>query len=327
MDTTTHSPSESTAERVWDGVIVGGGAAGLSAGIVLARAQFATLVVDGGAPRNGLAQHIHGYLTRDGMAPKEFIATGQDEFTRYGGTLMRAAVAGVRRTVDGTFELRLEDARSLRTRSLLVATGLTDELPDIPGLSEGWASLVHHCPHCHGYEVRGRTIAVIGSTMAWPSAHLAALTRRYSPSVTFCVNGAEIGTAERQRLTAYGVRLVNARVTGVVTATDDKAPARIELDNGDKVTCEAIFVAPHPVPHDAILTALGVDKDPVSGFVTVDASGATTVDGLWAAGNVVNPRAQVVVAAGAGSTTAIAMTSWLLERELSAAVSDNGGAS
>src|SRR5437764_9421699 len=104
MDTTTHSPSESTAERVWDGVIVGGGAAGLSAGIVLARAQFATLVVDGGAPRNGLAQHIHGYLTRDGMAPKEFIATGQDEFTRYGGTLMRAAVAGVRRTVDGTFE-------------------------------------------------------------------------------------------------------------------------------------------------------------------------------------------------------------------------------
>lgn len=327
MDTTTWPSGESAADTVWDSVIVGGGAAGLSAGIVLARARFATLVVDGGAPRNGPADHMHGYLTRDGMAPKEFLATGQEEFTRYGGNLMRAAVTDVRPAEDGVFELRLDDRRVLRTRSTLVATGLTDELPGVPGLSAGWASLVHHCPHCHGYEVRGRAVAVIGSPMAPHSAHLAALMRRYSPSVTFCVNGAEIDTAGRGRLAAYGVRLIDARVSRVVTTAGEAAPVLIELGDGGAVPCEAIFVGTRPVPHDALLTALGADRDPVGGLVSVDAAGATSIEGVWAAGNVVNPRAQVVAAAGAGCTAGIAMTSWLLDRELSAAVFGNGGAS
>ncbi|MEV0201914.1 NAD(P)/FAD-dependent oxidoreductase [Nonomuraea sp. NPDC050691] len=324
---------DTTTDPTWDTIIVGGGAAGLSAGVVLARARFATLVVDGGEPRNGPADHMHGYLTRDGMAPKEFVATGQDELTRYGGTLVRASVTGARRAPDGTFELRLGDDRVLRARSVLVATGVRDELPDIPGLAERWASEVHHCPHCHGYEVRGRAIAVIGGAMAAVSAHHAALMRRYSSSVTFCVNGAEVGAAERGRLTAYGVRLIDARVTRVTTSAgtgeDDPVVTRagtadgdsvaVELDNGETVACGAVFVAPRPVPRDAILTALGAGKDPVSGLVAVDSHGATNVPGLWAAGNVVNPRAQVVGAAGAGSAAAVTMAAWLLERELSAA--------
>ncbi|MFG1798321.1 NAD(P)/FAD-dependent oxidoreductase [Nocardia sp. NPDC049149] len=326
MDTTCRS-GELLAKTVWDSIIIGGGAAGLSAGIVLARARFATLVVDGGAPRNGPADHMHGYLTRDGMAPKEFLAAGQDEFTRYSGTLTRATVTDVRRAEDGMFELRLDDQHCLRTRSILVATGLTDDLPDVPGLSAGWASLVHHCPHCHGYEVRGRTIAVIGSSMAPHSAHLAALMRRYSSTVTFCVNGAEVDLAERGRLTAYGVRLIDARVSRVVTTSGDEALATIELDDGATVPCEAIFVGTRPVPNVALLTTLGAERDRVSGLVSVDSVGATSVEGVWAAGNVVNPRAQVVTAAGAGCTAGIAMTSWLLDRELSAAVSGNGGAS
>ncbi|MEU2610152.1 NAD(P)/FAD-dependent oxidoreductase [Micromonospora sp. NPDC007271] len=332
MDATTHSTGGSEAKALWDTVIIGGGAAGLSAGIVLSRAQFTTLVVDGGEPRNGPADHMHGYLTRDGMAPREFVATGRDELSRYGGTLMPASVVDARRASDGTFELRLDDDRALRARSVLVATGLTDELPDIPGLSERWASEVHHCPHCHGYEVRGRTIAVIGTTMQAVSRHLAALMRRYSSSVTFCVNGTEISAVERHRLTAYGVRLVDGRVTRVTSAdTAGRDPVVLELDNGEAVECGAIFVAPRPVPHDAILTTLGAGKDPVSGLVAVDSQGATDVPGVWAAGNVVNPRAQVVAAAGAGSTAGISMAGWLLERELSAAVSGDqphvGGAS
>jgi thioredoxin reductase (NADPH) len=301
--------------KPWDTIIIGGGAAGLSAGIVLARAQFAALIVDGGKPRNGPADHMHGYLTRDGMAPREFLATGRDEFTRFGGTLAQATVTDARHAPDNTFELQLDDDRALSARSVLVATGLTDDLPDIPGLAERWASDVHHCPHCHGYEVRGRTIAVIGGTK--PSAHLAALLRRYSPKVTFCVNGTELDPAERRRLTAYGVHLIDPKVTRV---TNTPNPNTIHLNNGETVTCEAIFVAPRPVPHDAILTKLGAGK--VSGLVAVDSHGATDVPGLWAAGNVVNPRAQVITAAGAGSTAAINMTGWLLERDLSAAVSE-----
>lgn len=335
MEMTTQAqlePAAETTETLWDSVIVGGGAAGLSAGIVLARAQFATLVVDGGAPRNGPAEHMHGYLSRDGMAPKEFLATGRDELTRYGGRVLRTAATDARRPGDGGFEVRLDDERALRARSLLVATGLTDELPDIPGLSEGWATRVHHCPHCHGYEVRGRTIAVIGGTMRPQSAHLAALMRRYSGSVTFFTNGAVIGPVERQRLTAYGVRLVDARVKQVVTAAAEirtlgAAPVWIELDNAEAVGCEAVFVAPRPVPHDVLLTTLGAARDPAGELVSADATGATTVDGLWAAGNVVSPRAQVIAAAAAGATAGIAMTSWLLEHELSAGASIDRGPS
>ncbi|MBN6057319.1 NAD(P)/FAD-dependent oxidoreductase, partial [Nonomuraea sp. RK-328] len=331
---------DTTTDPIWDTIIVGGGAAGLSAGLVLARARFTTLVVDGGAPRNGPADHLHGYLTRDGMAPKEFVAAGQDELTRYGGTLVRGSVTDARRAPDGTFELRLGDDHALdgtsgprpgddqvlRARSVLVATGLTDELPDIPGLAERWASEVHHCPHCHGHEVRGRAIVVIGGATAAVSAHHAALMRRYSSSVTFCLNGAEVGTAERRRLMAYGVRLIDARVTRVASnaETADGDPVAVELDNGGTVACGAVFVAPRPVPHDAVLTTLGAGKDPVSGLVAVDPHGATDVPGLWAAGNVVNPRAQVVAAAGAGSAAAVNMTAWLLERELSAAVQVDG---
>ncbi|NIH80415.1 NAD(P)/FAD-dependent oxidoreductase [Amycolatopsis viridis] len=313
------------SEALWDSIVVGGGAAGLSAGVVLARAQFATLVVDGGEPRNGPAEHVHAYLTRDGMAPSEFTATGRDELARYGGTRVPASVVDTRRASDGTFELRLDDDRAVRARSVLVATGLTDELPDIPGLSERWASQVHHCPHCHGYEVRGRTIAVIGSTMGAVSTHLAALMRRYSSSVTYCINGIEVSAAQRQRLTAYGVRLVDGRVTRIGASADTAGgnPVAIELDTGETVTCEAIFVAPRPAPRTAILTMLGAATDPVSGLVVVDSQGATNIPGLWAAGNVVNPRAQVIAAAGAGSAAAMNMTGWLLDQELSAAVSSH----
>ncbi|WP_340560399.1 NAD(P)/FAD-dependent oxidoreductase [Streptomyces sp. GSL17-111] len=335
MDATRRSTTGSQAATLWDGVIIGGGAAGLSAGVVLARARFATLVVDGGEPRNGPADHMHGYLTRDGMAPKEFVAGGRSELDRYGGTLVRAGVVDARRTSDGTFELRLDDGSALRARSVLVATGLTDELPDVPGLAERWASTVHHCPHCHGYEVRGRDIAVLGNpataTTSAVSAHLAALMRRYSSSVTFCTNGIEVGAGERRRLAAYGVRLVDAHVTRVATPAGSAGgdAVAIELDTGGTVLCEAVFVAPRPVPHDAILTKLGAATDPVSGLVVVDSQGATDVPGLWAAGNVVNPRAQVVTAAGAGSTAAISMSGRLLDQELSAAVAraglDGGG--
>ena len=330
MDATTDSTSGS--EVPWDAIIVGGGAAGLSAGVVLARAQFATVVVDGGEPRNGPADHMYGYLTRDGMAPREFVEAGQAELDRYDGTLVHASVIDALRCADGTFELRLDDDSALRARSVLVATGLTDELPDIPGLSERWASEVHHCPHCHGYEVRERTIAVIGSAMGAVSKHLAALMRRYSSSVTFCVNGTELSADERQRFAAYGVHVIDDRVTRVVTSADTAGgnPVAVELETGETFACGAIFVAPRPVPHDAILATLGAATDPDSGLVAVDSQGVTSCPGVWAAGNVVNPRAHVIAAAAAGSTAAISMTGWLLDQELSTAVPadllDGGGA-
>ncbi|MBB4908792.1 NAD(P)/FAD-dependent oxidoreductase [Actinophytocola algeriensis] len=311
----------------WDAVIVGGGSAGLTAGIVLARAQFTTLVIDGGEARNAPAAHMHGYLSRDGMAPAELLRTGKAEFTGYGGTLTHATVTGAARRADGSTSLTLAQGRELQARAVLVATGLADELPEVPGLRERWAVDVHHCPHCHGYEVRGTSIAVIGGPMVEMSVHLAALLRRYSPTVTFCLNGIELNGTERDRLTAYGVRLVDGEVHRVVA--EHGTLTGIELGHGETVPCDTVFVAPRPRPHDALLTALGCRKDPLTGLIAVDERGATDVPGVWAAGNVVNPRAQVVTAASAGCVAAIAITGWLLEQDLAAAgnrSADIGGA-
>ncbi len=315
MHETTNETTESA--RIWDVIIIGGGAAGLSAGLVLARARFATLIVDGGSPRNRPAEAMHGYLTRDGMSPRQFIAAGRAEFTGYGGTIAHASALDARRA-DGRFEIGLDDRTVRRARAVLVATGLTDELPDIPGLSERWAVDVHHCPHCHGHEARDGTIAVIGSPMTAVSIHLAALMRRYSASVTFCVNGIDVDEAERGRLTTHGVRLVDGHVHKLTPAGDCASGERtaIHLDSGETVVCDAIFLAPRPIPHDSILIALGARTDPSTGFVAVDSQGATDIPGLWAAGNVVDPRAQVVTAASAGSVAAINMTGWLLHQDL-----------
>ncbi|WP_429425343.1 NAD(P)/FAD-dependent oxidoreductase [Nocardia sp. GAS34] len=228
--------------------MIGSGAAGLSAGVVLARAQFTTVIVDGGPPRNAPANALHGFPTRDGMPPAEFIATGKAEFTRYGGTLVQASAVDAHRAPDGRFEVRLDDGRPLSTRSVLVATGITDELPDIPGLSQRWGRVVHHCPHCHGYEVRGTNVAVVGSPMTAVSIHLAALMRRYTSSVTFCVNGIEVGDADRERLAAYGVHVVDGRVHEVVTAVDCARGelTAIRLEIGETVFCDAMAAVPAP---------------------------------------------------------------------------------
>lgn len=322
---TTHSPDRPIPGGLWDAVVVGGGPAGLSAGLVLARARFATLVIDGGEPRNRFAEHMHGFLTRDGMAPRDFLATGRAEFTGYDGALVSGTVVAARRTPDGFFELELDDAHTVRARTVLVSTGVTDELPAIEGLAEHWGSRVHHCPHCHGYEVRDNAVVVLGGAVAAASVHLAALMRRYTADVTFCVNGLDVGGADRRRLEAWDVRLIDGKVVRVLPGTGDPTglPLVIGLEDGSTVACESIFVPPRPVPHDAILAALGADVDAGSGLVAVDSRGTTTVPGLWAAGNLVDPRAQVINAAAAGASAAIAMTGWLLERDVDAAVASS----
>jgi thioredoxin reductase len=133
-----------------DVVVVGGGAAGLSAALVLVRARRMVVVVDAGAPRNAPAAHMHGFLSRDGMPPRELLAAGRAEVSSYGGRLIDDTVVGV----EPGFHVRLASGAHLRTRRILVATGLRDELPDLPGVRERWGRDLLHCPYCHGYEVR-----------------------------------------------------------------------------------------------------------------------------------------------------------------------------
>lgn len=148
----------------FDVVIVGGGAAGMSAALVLSRARRKVLVVDSGAPRNAPASHMHGFLSRDGMPPAQLLATGRDEVQAYGSEVRNGIVDELVADGQAGFMVLLSDGHRISSRRVLVATGLRDELPAIEGLHERWALDVLHCPYCHGFEVRDQQLGVLGSS-------------------------------------------------------------------------------------------------------------------------------------------------------------------
>lgn len=297
-----------------DVIILGAGAAGLSAALVLARAQAAVLLVDAGNPRNAAAAEMHGFLSRDGMNPAELLAIGRDEVVRSGGVVQPASVDAISGDAEQGFTVHLADGSRAFARALLAATGLSDELPALPGVRERWATHVHHCPYCHGYEVRNQAIAVLGGEASAMSIKQAGLLRRYSDRVTFATNGIELTDAERARLEAFGVRIVDGSATGLVGAEGELDG--IALADDRIIACDTVFIAPRMIANDQLLRSLGCVVDEKSGFVAVDAMGQSSVPGVWAAGNVVNPGAQVITAAGAGSAAAIAINGWLLEKDL-----------
>jgi thioredoxin reductase len=291
----------------FDVVIVGGGAAGLNAALVLVRARRRVAVVDAGDPRNAPAAHMHGFLSRDGMPPAQLLEAGRAEVVGYGGELVEDRVA----RIDEGFVVHLAGGRALRTRRVLVATGLRDELPDVPGLRERWARDVLHCPFCHGYEVRDRPLGVLGTL------HLGLLLPQWSADVVFFPHTNELTVDEREQLVARGVQVMDGEVTGL--AIHDDALRGVELAGGRVVPRAALFVGPRFVARDELLAGLGCATGE-DGWVRTDPTGRTSVPGVWAAGNVVNPRAQVVTAAGMGSAAAIALNADLLQDDVQRAV-------
>jgi thioredoxin reductase len=293
-----------------DVVVVGGGAAGLSAALVLGRARRRVAVIDAGAPRNAPAAHMQGFLSRDGMAPTELLAAGRAEVTGYGVELVDDQVA----SIEPGFLVRLASGRVLRARRILIATGVTDELPDIPGVRERWGRDLLHCPYCHGWEVRDQPLGVLGTLPG--SVQHALLVRQWSDDVVFFVHTYDPTPADQAQLQARGVQVVSSQVARLVI--DDDRLTGVELADGLVIPRTAVFVRPGNVPHaDGLLAALGCKVDD-AGFAAVDATGRTSTAGVWAAGNVVDPRAQVITAAGAGSAAAIAINADLVQDDIDA---------
>ena len=299
----------------YDVVVIGGGAAGLSAALVLSRAGRRVLVVDSGAPRNGPAEHMHGYLSRDGLAPTELLAIGRDEVTGYGGEIANGSVVDVQPRGASGFSVVLADSRRVFARRLLVATGLRDELPDIPGLAERWARDVLHCPYCHGHEVRDQQLGVVGGSSE--AVAYAQIVRQWSHDVVYFTPPDRLSSSERERLTARAIGIVEGTVERIIV--DDDRLSGVALDGNRTVPRDAVFVPPRFIPNNDLLIALGCQVDE-QGWVVKDATGATTVPGVWVAGNVANPRAQVITAAGEGSTAAVAINADLVEDDVRDAV-------
>ena len=183
-------------QLTFDVVVVGGGAAGLSAALVLGRARRRVAVVDAGSPRNAPATHMQGFLSRDGMPPSELLAAGRAEIAEYGVELIIDQVAGI----EPGFHLRLASGLILEARRILLATGVGDELPDLPGVRERWGKDLLHCPYCHGWEVRDQPIGVL-NTHPLSSDH-AQLIRQWSNDVLFFSHTVELSPINRAELEA-----------------------------------------------------------------------------------------------------------------------------
>ncbi|TCC00315.1 NAD(P)/FAD-dependent oxidoreductase [Micromonospora zingiberis] len=307
----------------YDVVVVGGGAAGLAGAATLARARRSVLVVDAGEPRNAPAAGVHNYLGREGTPPGQLMAVGRDEVTGYGGRIVAGRVDAVDRDGDG-FVLTVDGRRGVRARRLLVTTGLVDELPPVPGLTQRWGRDVLHCPYCHGWEARDRRIGVLATGPL--AAHQARLWRQWSAEVVLLPHQeSEPDPEEAERLAAREVAVVPGPVVGLTVEADRLTGVR--LASGQHVALDVLVVAAQMTARSALLESLGlapVDVEMlghvVGRQVPAEASGATSVPGVWVAGNVADVSAQVIRAAGAGMMAGAAINAELVEEDTREAV-------
>ena len=302
----------------YDVAVIGGGAAGLSAALVLSRARRKVLVVDAGAPRNAPATHLHGYVSRDGIPPAELLATGRNEVKGYGGDIVAGTVTDLVPDGRSGFWVLLTGGQRISVRRLVVTTGLRDELPDIPGLRDRWARDVLHCPYCHGHEVRDRRLGVLGGSPG--AVRYAQVVRQWTQDLVYFAPPDTLTAAERTQLLARAIGVVEGGIEQLVLDDSDQLRG-VQMDDGCVIPRDALFVPPRFVPNNVLLLGLGCDLD-ADGWVTVDNTGRTSVPGVWAAGNVIDPRAQVITAAGAGSAAAIALNADLVDDDVRDAVRD-----
>ncbi|MPY53214.1 NAD(P)/FAD-dependent oxidoreductase [Streptomyces acidicola] len=314
------------AGQVWDVVVVGGGVAGLSAALTLARVRRSVLVIDEGEPRNAPASAAHGLLSRDGIAPLELLRLAREEVASYSGRIVSGRVEGVRREGE-RLVVGTDDGRRTLARRVLVTTGLVDELPGVPGLAQRWGRDVLHCPYCHGWEVREAAVGVLGTGPA--AFHQALLFRQLSSEVTlFLHTGGDLAGEQWEQLAALGVGVVDGEVRDLDVDDQDRLSG-VRLASGRSVAVDALVVAPRFVARAGFLAELGlpVTEHPMGLGVRLvtDEAGFTGVEGVWAAGNVTDLLAGVPAAAASGTRAAAAINMDLIGADAKAAVTARAG--
>ena len=292
----------------YDVVVVGGGPAGLSAALMLGRCRRRVLVCDRGEPRNQRSAALHGYLTRDGITPADFRATAQRELVPYGIEFRCVGVNGATRERDG-FSVTLASGKQERTRFLLLATGVKDQLPEVAGVDECYGRSVFHCPYCDGWECRDKRLAVLGHR----AAPLALSLKTWSPSVVLCTHGKRIDAAARRRLAANGIELRTSRVARL--AHVDGRVTSIDLVDGDRIPCDAVFFSTAQHPQDSLAERLGCVFNR-KGTVNTGMLCDTNVPGVFVVGDASRDAQFVVVAAAEGIKAAVAINQALQHAEL-----------
>ncbi|WP_404285305.1 NAD(P)/FAD-dependent oxidoreductase [Glutamicibacter arilaitensis] len=295
----------------YDAIIVGGGNAGLAGAIALARSRRKVLVVDEGNPRNAVSAHAHNVLGHEGISPHKLLELGRAEATDYGVEFASARIESLSGSLEEGFIISTQ-ASQWQAERILLATGLSDALPEIPGLQKAWGTSALHCPYCHGWEVRDQQIAILG--VSEMSTHQALLFRQLSDTITYVNHAPKSLTAEnRALLAAVGIEVVDAQVTDIAVSDDGQVQS-LALNNGSTLGAQAVVVASQMKANASLFLGLGGDlsQNPMGEFISVNEMGATSVPGVYAAGNISNLGAMIGLATAAGTMAGAAINADLV---------------
>jgi thioredoxin reductase len=287
----------------YDAAIVGGSFAGISAAMQLVRARRRVFLIDAGSPRNRFAREAHGFLGQDGKAPGAILDDAFDQLRRY-PTLRAERGEATDAASDGdAFRLLLSDGREARARRIVLATGVRDHLPDMPGMAELWGVGVAACPYCHGYEVGGRRLAALYSGDM--SIHKALLLRDWSEDVTLLTNGAPVTAEARARLAAGGVAIEETPVVRLMGRARELEA--VELADGRRAAFGAMFASPRMSLASPLAERLGctIEDGPFGPMIATDARKETTVPGVFAAGDAARPNHSISFAVADGMTAGV----------------------
>lgn len=306
-------------DQLYDCIIIGGGPAGLSAALFLARYHRRCLVFHHNSPRNLYAHGVHGFLGHHGIPPTELLARGREEVRSHGGVIIEACVTAAVRVAEERFRVTLnldgESPQNYEARRLLLATGLRDLTPDCPGFREFYGRSVFHCPDCDGFEVTGKRVVVMGRDRKVVGFTLSLLTWTGQLILVTDGDGATISEEERAKLAAFNIPILPHRIARL---EGDFAAGQIEcvrFHNGEALACDALFFNLGCEPASGFHKALGCRLDEESGLVWIDGEQQTSVPGVYAAGDL-TPRSQLaVVAAAEGAMAAIHIHKSLIEPE------------
>ena len=302
MPPTAPSCPSIPSDAVYDVIIIGGGPAGLSAALVLGRCRRKVLVIDAGEQRNRSSHAMHGYLSRDSVCPKEMLELCRAQVSEYPTvTLLQGCVVDAERTDEGCFTATTSDGARYQSRKMLLATGVVDVIPEIPGLPELYGSCVHHCPICDGYEWRDHPIAVYGKGTS--GVGLVQEMMAWSRDLVLCTDGASnLDPLVRENLHSLGI-VVREEPVHRLESIDGKL-TRIHFGDGSAVPCHALFFCTPQFKAGAVASKLGCQFTEDGCIWTGDCE-TTNVPGLYCAGDVSRNAQMVIVAASEGAQAAV----------------------
>ena len=293
---------------LYDCIVIGAGPAGLSASLFLARYRRRTLTFHHNSPRNEYAHGIHGFIGHHGIPPAELLARGRDEVTAHGGLIIESCVTGIEQISKDHFRIRVgngnEEKRKFDARRVLLATGLRDLTPDCPGFRDFYGVSVHHCPDCDGYECIDKRIAVLGTGTKTVGFALKLLT--WTSKLTLINEDPEgLTNDDRAKLAEFDIDVRDQRIAKLEGDLQSKQLRRVVFTEGDPLECDALFFNLGTEPASDLHQMLGCKIDETSGLIWVDRNRQTSVEGVYAAGDITPQSQLAVVAAAEGAMAAI----------------------